>query len=1489
MPIKYTGSGQPVVPDKPQQAPKYTDQNRPLGLRSVLAGRRVVWAGPDWRWQSPASYQRLQSTGKLNRSPFSNPLGAIKNELKYFGKQVNQTNRRGRQSVAQDAVRGVVGAVLGAGPVAPFRGLRLLGQTGRNLEAALTVGVAENASKLVIAAGQKLRGKPANPESSRAGNFVEKLSQAGYRALGATPPGQQNEFERGLDATARSVGTSVAATAVASKAIPAIGTGIAGAAITGGTRWAAGELLASFADDNRAGNLANLGEAFGMKLPLSVNVGEDDWIDSAIKSLIPNALPGVAISGVGEVAAGVTRSPGIISSLRNSKRWTASNRKVAEITDARARLEQAGVTMTDPDTGAIALRTSEIEAEATAQAEIDRWIGGGGERPPAAPALPAAEPTPTAAPALPAAADAPAAQVRLELDAQPPKAAEPEAGGGQLEVEGIEDSPFEMIYDPELPEADVVFNLVRDLDDDQLQMLVTQPGPVVEQLDQLLQERQAMAVRPELAQGAVMAPGENIADRLDPNGQPIPYEATLEAMPMDTLRSVAAPDNNPELSQLIGDLTGRDWEEFTKADIIEGLAAYQQQTGQSLLVRDWNQGMRPTAEIAADPERFQFKQGVNEQGEQRGNSLEGVTRWDTNAEGVIDVWTDPADGRTYVVNGHNRLARALQLGIPTVPVRELPAATAQEARAMGALSNIKAGQGTVFDAAKFMRDSGITSPDQLQQMGVPMSSGNAARGLALAQLPDNIFQAAVDGRLSVGKAAALGGAGLDETQMQTAFKSLGGQDMSDAKFAEMVAQVRSAPVVQGSQVDLFGNTEAMSLMSQKADLVVKIRQDLLKDKRFFGTAAKGAGRLEQAGNKINVAGNKAIAADTDMVLRTFDQLKYTEGPVSDLLNDGARQIAEGAKPGVIADRIRGDIVELVRMEQGLAAGRARGGDLVHATTAEAVGEIRQKGFRPSRMDDGNSVFETSTGEHPLGTGVYVGDASNIMQIDNYQDGGLVSLDSSKLRLLPMESDEAYYGWLASKGLPSRLPVGTSLAEHAPGYDGIRWERSNGNGAEIVIFDPKKADEAVVQFDAFLDEQRRPTQAPAPLSPEERAALQIQAVQKAADQAEIRPPETPIPELPDGPSVRPDVARADLEARGQLEPGSPAAQAAADELRLGLEFAERDAQMQAIAREGARDAMDYELLTFEQKKELGMADGYDLVPPGQALIHGTSQKAADSIMEGGFRPSRVKAGGALLGDGVYMATDSRYAGAYGKVAVGGEVPEGARILDLVAQGKTVSDFAEEIGVGRPADVFEGERYFNDAQQAQVRQWAVDNGYDGIKFDPAFDEVGAGASEVVIYNLDLANRMVGSKAGLAPPPVRPEPMRLTDPAPESPQALIRFTATQRAEIENMNETLIREMGVDLSGPMTKKQVEALEGTIRIDYASPADGGIETVSPQVRRSMIDLADRMRKILDDFPQAAERPKPRSKAADQAARKQIETNNQRMDEIRRQAQQEGC
>jgi len=443
------------------------------------------------------------------------------------------------------------------------------------------------------------------------------------------------------------------------------------------------------------------------------------------------------------------------------------------------------------------------------------------------------------------------------------------------------------------------------------------------------------------------------------------------------------------------------------------------------------------------------------------------------AEGVIDVWTDPADGVTYVVNGHNRLARAKQLGIPTVPVRELPAATAAEARALGALANIKEGKGTVFDAAKFMRDSGISDVDQLQRMGAPLTDGNAAKGLALSKLPDNLFQDAVDGRLSQGKAIALGGSGLDETQMQAAAKALAAKDMSDATFNEVLQQVRSAPVMEGSQVDLFGNTESLSLMTQKAALVAKIRSDLISDKNLFGRAARGADRLQQGGNRIDVQGSTQVAADSQAVLAMFDQVKYAPGPVSDLLNDGAQQIAEGAKPGVIAGRIRGQVAEAV----------------------------------------GRSIEE--------------------------------------------------------QGMPApRVP-----AAPEPEVPAART-----------------------------------------LEPAEREALRIEAIRKAVDEAEVRPPESPIPELPDGPAVPPRVARADAELRGELEPGTPAAQAMADEIRLATEYFEQDARLRVAAEEGARDAASYELLSFEQKKALGLTDGWDDVMPTEVMERTSSTPIADRFAE-----------------------------------------------------------------------------------------------------------------------------------------------------------------------------------------------------------------------------------------------------------------------------------
>ena len=94
------------------------------------------------------------------------------------------------------------------------------------------------------------------------------------------------------------------------------------------------------------------------------------------------------------------------------------------------------------------------------------------------------------------------------------------------------------------------------------------------------------------------------------------------------------------------------------------------------------------AELFTDPVRFQYKQGVDAVGVQKGSSLAGVQKYNTDLDDAVDVWRDPADGKTYIVNGHNRRDLAEKLGIPSLRVNYIVAKTAEEAKIKGALSNI---------------------------------------------------------------------------------------------------------------------------------------------------------------------------------------------------------------------------------------------------------------------------------------------------------------------------------------------------------------------------------------------------------------------------------------------------------------------------------------------------------------------------------------------------------------------------------------------------------------------------------------------------------------------------------------------------------------------------------------------------------------------------------------------------------------------------------
>ena len=317
-------------------------------------------------------------------------------------------------------------------------------------------------------------------------------------------------------------------------------------------------------------------------------------------------------------------------------------------------------------------------------------------------------------------------------------------------------------------------------------------------------------------------------------------------------------------------------------------------------------GRMAISDISTDPERFQYKLGTGEGGVT--NKLKDVQKYNPEFGGVISVWTDPADGKTYVVNGHHRLELAQRVGEKEIDVRSIEAADAEEARSIGALVNIAEGQGTPVDAAKFFRDSGLTVED-LKSSGIRMGEAVARKGLALARLDDPIFQMVATGNIPVGRAVAIGEATADQAQQWGILKMIGvaegrGKTVSDGMVSEIARFVKEAGQTASTQESLFGTQEiSRSHALEKAEISSYVKERFAKDRKLFGFVAKGtrAAELARGGNQIDREASQKISSEAAQLEELYNRLSTGVGPVSAALNRAAAELATGKEANAIKE------------------------------------------------------------------------------------------------------------------------------------------------------------------------------------------------------------------------------------------------------------------------------------------------------------------------------------------------------------------------------------------------------------------------------------------------------------------------------------------------------------------------------------------------------------------------------------------------------------
>ena len=314
-----------------------------------------------------------------------------------------------------------------------------------------------------------------------------------------------------------------------------------------------------------------------------------------------------------------------------------------------------------------------------------------------------------------------------------------------------------------------------------------------------------------------------------------------------------------------------------------------------------NQGptvMFPVSRISVKPDVMQFRTDADPvTGEQAGRNIGGV-KFDQELAGPVRLWRDPQTGEVLLGDGHHRLALAKRSGVENIESRFMDVPTVEAARARAAFSNIAEGNASLFDAAKFLRDSGIT-PEQLAQKNISLSSGIAQKALSLSKLDAPIFDKVRTGELSENQGAIIGEATNDPAIQESVIKEMKsrekyGRSITDANVTELAKLAKLAGTKTEMTMDLFGQqAQVTGLLGEVADAISDTRKTLVSRSNTFGAVAK-EGRAKTLGSvegqNIVPGENARISQQADQLNELLDKVSMSPGPVHDIYMSAAREM-----------------------------------------------------------------------------------------------------------------------------------------------------------------------------------------------------------------------------------------------------------------------------------------------------------------------------------------------------------------------------------------------------------------------------------------------------------------------------------------------------------------------------------------------------------------------------------------------------------------------